>query len=71
MDGGGIQGGTLSGQTVEFGYHVAENKCDIYDPWATVLHLLGLDHEILTSRHGGRDLRLTDVHGRVLTPILA
>ena len=71
MAGGGIQGGTLYGQTDEFGYHVAENKCDIYDLWATVLHLLGLDHENLTYRHGGRDLRLTDVHGRVLTPILA
>ena len=71
MAGGGIQGGTIYGQTDEFGYHVAENKCDIYDLWATVLHLLGLDHENLTYRHGGRDLRLTDVHGRVLTPILA
>ena len=71
MAGGGIKGGTVYGATDEFGYHVTENKCDFYDLWATVLHLLGLDHTNLTYRHGGRDLRLTDVHGRVLSPILA
>ena len=71
MAGGGIKGGTVYGSTDEFGYHVNENKCDFYDLWATVLHLLGLNHENLTYRHGGRDLRLTDVHGRVLNPILA
>ena len=71
MAGGGIRGGTVYGSTDEFGYHVNENKCDFYDLWATVLHLLGLDHENLTYRHGGRDLRLTDVHGRILNPILA
>ena len=71
MAGGGIKGGTVYGSTDEFGYHVNENKCDCYDLWATVLHLLGLDHENLTYRHGGRDLRLTDVHGRILNPILA
>ena len=71
MAGGGIKGGTVYGSTDEFGYHVTENKCDFYDLWATVLHLLGLDHENLTYRHGGRDLRLTDVHGRILKPILS
>ena len=71
MAGGGIQGGTIYGETDEFGYHVTENKCDFYDLWATVLHQLGLDHENLTYRHGGRDLRLTDVHGRVLHQILS
>ena len=71
MAGGGIKGGTIYGETDEFGYHVTENKCDFYDLWATVLHQLGLDHENLTYRHGGRDLRLTDVHGRVLQPILS
>ncbi|HAU59552.1 MAG TPA: DUF1501 domain-containing protein [Opitutae bacterium] len=71
MAGGGIKGGTVYGSTDEFGYHVNENKCDFYDLWATVLHLLGLNHENLTYRHGGRDLRLTDVHGRILSPILA
>ena len=71
MAGGGIKGGTIYGETDEFGYHVTENKCDFYDLWATVLHQLGLNHENLTYRHGGRDLRLTDVHGRVLHPILS
>jgi hypothetical protein len=71
MAGGGIKGGTVYGSTDEFGYHVTENKCDFYDLWATVLHLLGLDHENLTYRHGGRDLRLTDVHGRILNSILS
>lgn len=71
MAGGGIKGGTVYGSTDEFGYHVTENKCDFYDLWATVLHLLGLDHENLTYRHGGRDLRLTDVHGKILNPILS
>ena len=71
LAGGGVKGGTIHGATDDFGYHVAENKCDIYDLWATVLHLLGLDHEHLTFRHGGRDLRLTDVHGEVISPIVA
>ena len=71
MAGGGIKGWTVYGSTDEFGYHVTENKCDFYDLWATVLHLLGLNHENLTYRHGGRDLRLTDVHGRILNPILS
>ena len=71
MAGGGIKGGTVYGETDEFGYHVTQDKCDFYDLWATVLHQLGIDHENLTYRHGGRDLRLTDVHGRVLRPILA
>ncbi|MFP6900626.1 MAG: DUF1501 domain-containing protein [Opitutales bacterium] len=71
LAGGGVKGGTIHGATDEFGYHVTENKCDIYDLWATVLHLLGLDHEHLTYRHGGRDLRLTDVHGDVISPIVA
>ncbi len=71
LAGGGVKGGTIHGSTDDFGYHVAENKCEIYDLWATVLHLLGLDHEHLTYRHGGRDLRLTDVHGEVISSIVA
>ena len=71
MAGGGVKGGTVYGATDELGYHVTENKCDIYDLWATVLHLMGLDHEDLTYRHGGRDLRLTDVHGRVIQDVIA
>ncbi|RMG41985.1 MAG: DUF1501 domain-containing protein [Planctomycetota bacterium] len=71
MAGGGIKGGTIHGATDEFGYRAVESPCTIYDMWATVLHLLGLDHERLTYRYGGRDFRLTDVHGHVLKPILA
>jgi uncharacterized protein (DUF1501 family) len=71
MAGGGIKGGTIYGATDEFGYHVVENKCTVYDLWATVLNQMGLDHRRLTFRHGGRDLRLTDVHGNVLHDILA
>ena len=71
LAGGGVKGGTVYGATDELGYHVTENKCDIYDLWATVLHLMGLDHDELTYRHGGRDLRLTDVHGRVIQDVIA
>ena len=70
LAGGGVKGGTIHGATDEFGYHVTEDKCDVYDLWATVLNQLGLDHEHLTYRHGGRDLRLTDVHGNVIKQIL-
>jgi hypothetical protein len=66
LAGGGIRGGTIYGATDEFGYHVVENKCTIYDLWATVLHQLGIDHERLTYRYSGRDFRLTDVHGHLL-----
>ena len=59
------------GATDELGYHAVENKCEVYDLWATVLHQLGLNHERLTYRHGGRDFRLTDVHGDVLHDVLA
>ncbi|HUS39436.1 MAG TPA: DUF1501 domain-containing protein [Pirellulales bacterium] len=71
LAGGGVKGGTIYGATDELGYHVTENKCTPYDLWATVLHQLGVNHEELTFRHGGRDMRLTDVHGNVLHPILA
>lgn len=70
LAGGGIKGGTIHGATDEFGYRAVQDPCDIYDLWATVLHLLGVDHEALTYRFGGRDVRLTDVHGKVLKPIL-
>jgi Protein of unknown function (DUF1501) len=69
--GGGIKGGTVYGATDELGYHVTENKTTIYDLWATVLHLMGLDHQKLTFRYAGRDVRLTDVHGNVLKEIIA
>jgi hypothetical protein len=70
MCGGGTQGGTVYGATDELGYHAVEDKCQVHDLWATVLHLLGIDHENLTFRHGGRDFRLTDVYGNVLASIL-
>jgi len=70
LAGGGIKGGTIYGATDEYGYHVEDGKCDIYDLWATVLHLLGMDHKRLTYRHGGRDLRITDVHGHVIPNIV-
>ena len=69
--GGGAKGGTIYGATDELGYYATEGKCDIYDMWATVLHQLGLNHEKLTYRYAGRDVRLTDVHGNVLHDILA
>jgi hypothetical protein len=71
MAGGGIKGGTAYGATDELGYYAVENKCEIYDLYATVLHLLGVDHERLTHRFGGRDFRLTDVFGHVIGDILA
>lgn len=71
LAGGGIKGGITYGATDEFGYHTVENRCDIYDLWATVLHQLGINHMQLTHRHGGRDIRLTDVHGNVLHDLLA
>ncbi len=71
LAGGGIKGGTTYGATDELGYHAVENPATIYDLWATVLHQLGLDHERLTFRSGGRDFRLTDVFGNVISDICA
>lgn len=70
LAGGGIKGGTVYGATDELGYHAVEDVSTVYDLWATVQHLLGLNHERLTYRFGGRDFRLTDVHGHVLHKIL-
>ncbi len=70
LAGGGVRGGMTHGQTDDFGYYVAENKVTIPDFHATILHLLGFDHTQLTYRHAGRDHRLTDVHGEVVSPIL-
>ena len=71
MAGGGIQGGVVYGATDEFGYHAIEKPCTFYDLWATVLHQLGIDHQRLTFRSGGRDIRLTDVHGEPLRALIA
>jgi arylsulfatase A-like enzyme len=71
LAGGGVRGGMTYGATDEFGWHAVENKVHVHDLHATVLHLMGIDHEKLTYRYGGRDYRLTDVHGRVVRDILA
>ncbi|MFO0943249.1 MAG: DUF1501 domain-containing protein [Pirellulales bacterium] len=71
MAGGGVRGGTTYGESDEFGYKVASQPVEIHDLHATMLHLLGVNHERLTFRFGGRDHRLTDVHGSVLKEILA
>ena len=71
LAGGGVKGGTIHGATDEFGMHAVENVVTMYDLHATILHLLGLDHERLTIRYGGRDMRLTDVHGHVVKDILS
>jgi hypothetical protein len=71
MAGGGVKGGMSYGATDEYGYKAVENKLEMYDLHATMLHLLGLDHTRVTYRFGGRDMRLTDVHGHVVKEILA
>jgi len=71
LAGGGVKGGTVYGATDEYGYKVVENKCMIHDLHATMLHLLGVDHKRQTFRWGGRDMRLTDVHGELIEGILA
>ena len=71
MAGGGVKGGFHYGATDEFGYKAVENKVHVNDLHATLLHLMGLNHEKLTFRNNGRDYRLTDLGGRVLTEILA
>ncbi|MCB1233711.1 MAG: DUF1501 domain-containing protein [Verrucomicrobiae bacterium] len=71
LAGGGFRGGMAHGRTDDFGNSVVEDAADIHDIHATILHQLGIDHETLTFRHGGRDHRLTDVFGRVLTGLLA
>jgi hypothetical protein len=71
LAGGGVKGGTVHGATDDYGYYAVENKVTIHDLHATMLHLLGLDHTRLTYRFGGRDMRLTDVHGEIVQAILA
>jgi hypothetical protein len=71
MAGGGVRGGTVYGATDEFGFKAVENPASVHDLHATLLHLLGLNHEQLTYRYAGRDFRLTDVHGRLLREVIA
>jgi len=70
LAGGGIKGGTSAGITDDFGYKVVQDRYEIHDLHATMLHLMGIDHERLTYRFSGRDIRLTDVSGRLIEPIL-
>ena len=71
MAGGGIKPGMTWGATDEFGYNIAENPLHVHDLNATILHLLGIDHERLTYKYQGRRFRLTDVHGHVQKELLA
>jgi hypothetical protein len=71
LAGGGIKGGIVHGATDEFGWNAVEDKVHVHDLHATILHLMGLDHERLTYRYSGRDYRLTDVSGTVVGPLLA
>lgn len=71
LAGGGVRGGMVYGATDEFGFAAMENKVHVHDLHATMLHLMGIDHEKLTYRYSGRDFRLTDVHGRVVSDIFA
>ena len=70
LAGGGVRGGMTYGSTDEFGFFAVEDKVHVHDLHATMLHLIGLDHEALTYRYSGRDFRLTDVYGRVVNEIL-
>ncbi|MCO6459526.1 MAG: DUF1501 domain-containing protein [Pirellulaceae bacterium] len=71
MAGGGVKGGQVYGATDEFGFQAVENPVHVHDLHATILHLLGFDHERLTYRYAGRDFRLTDVHGHVVRELIA
>ncbi|MGI9473337.1 MAG: DUF1501 domain-containing protein, partial [Rubripirellula sp.] len=71
MAGGGIQAGVTHGESDEFGFNVASDGVGVHDFQATILHLLGIDHERLTYRYQGRRFRLTDVHGHVVDSVLA
>jgi uncharacterized protein (DUF1501 family) len=71
LAGGGVKGGFHHGATDDYGWYAVKDRVHIHDLHATLLHILGLDHEKLTYRYAGRDFRLTDVHGRVVKDILA
>jgi hypothetical protein len=71
LAGGGVRGGVTHGATCEWGYNVVENPVSVHDLHATMLHLLGIDHERLTYRYQGRRFRLTDVEGEVVRPVIA
>jgi uncharacterized protein (DUF1501 family) len=71
LAGGGVKAGHVHGATDDYGWYAVRDKVHVHDLHATILHLMGIDHERLTYRYGGRDYRLTDVYGRVVTEILA
>ena len=71
MAGAGVKGGQVYGETDEMSYNITENPVHIRDLHATILHLLGIDHERLSFYHNGIERRLTDVHGHVIAPLLA
>ena len=72
LAGGGVKGGRVQGATDEFGVHaIGNDKVHVHDLHATILHLMGFDHEKFTYRYAGRDFRLTDVHGRVVKEMIA
>ena len=71
MAGGGVNRGHVHGETDDFGYNIVRDPVSVHDLHATLLHLLGFDHERLTHRHQGRDYRLTDVFGRVVPELIA
>jgi uncharacterized protein (DUF1501 family) len=71
MAGGGVKPGLTYGETDDYSYNIARDPVHIHDLQATLLHLMGIDHKRLTFRFQGRDYRLTDVHGNVITPLLA
>ena len=70
LGGGGVRPGIAYGETDEYGYHAVRDRVHMHDLHATILHLLGIDHERLTFPYAGRDFRLTDVHGRVVKDLM-
>jgi len=71
MAGGGVKPGVTIGETDDFSYNIVKDPVHVHDLHATILHLLGVDHTKLTFHYQGRDFRLTDVHGKIIDPILA
>ena len=71
LAGGGVKGGLAYGTSDEFGMHAQDNRMHVHDLHATILHLMGINHEELTFRWSGRDFRLTDVHGKIAHSIIA
>ena len=71
LAGGGVKPGHIHGATDDYGYHAVQDKVHMHDLHATLLHLMGIDHKKLTFRFGGRDMRLTDVHGELVPGIMA